>query len=117
MFDCLGMGLLWVVAESCNLTYGIADVRSGVGGQIQQHANYRTKVPTFSHWFSVGVAPNSNLGRWSMTPITIHHIRFFYHLLDQSWLCHGDLALVLLEIYAEVLNEIFVLGEFESFPF
>ena len=60
--NCLGMGVLGAVRESGHLVHCKLDVRSGVGGQIEEHSNGSWMTPLFLEWGAILVGAKWFLG-------------------------------------------------------
>ena len=84
------MGVFGVAVESCNLTDSEGDVRSRIGGKIQEHAHDGWIAPGFVERRSVRVRSQWQLCRWGDCWITVGKADCVDDLIDEAALSHVD---------------------------
>ena len=83
-----------MVGESCCLAHSKGNVWSGVGAQVEQHANDGAVIPLLSHWHALGVRPKTNNCTWLLgcDPATFGHGKLPISVTDTNEL---ELGLIL----------------------
>jgi hypothetical protein len=110
------MALLGVRGESIHLTDSVGNIRACVCREVEEHTDQRSIIPLLLDRCTVWIRAKGHLRVCELVCTSLSETHNACNLLNEACLSEGECSgrIISSELDSEVLEQPFLLGEFES---